>query len=137
MGRRAVNATPLHTAANAVPAVDGTELGGVLDDLAGIHAGIDLIRDGIRHLALERHSADRTQTLTAVLAGSPDGTDILTALGLLVARLTDADTNPALRNLPFEQQKEARRQGEALAYDLADPELHQHASEAAAAIDGI
>jgi hypothetical protein len=124
----------LHTEHNAVPAVDGTELGNLLDGLAYVHAGIDLIRDGIRHLATARLGVDDTQTLAATLAGSEGGTDVLTAIGLLVARITNPDTNPCLRGLPFDAQKQAQQHGEALVYDLADPDLHQHASEASAAI---
>ena len=126
----------VHTAGNAVPSVDGTELGGLLEDLAGVHPGIDLIRDGIRLIAHDRLTTDQTQTLCAALAGSADGTDLLTAIGLLVARLTDADSNPALRTLPLEQQKAIGLHGERLVFDLADDDLHQHASEAAAAITG-
>ncbi|WP_399559622.1 hypothetical protein OIA45_48595 (plasmid) [Streptomyces chartreusis] len=126
-----MNVNHVHTADNAVPPVDDTELGGLLEDLAGFHAGIDLIRDGIRLLALDRHTADRTQTLSAVLAGSTDGTDVLTAIGLLVARLTNPESNPALRELTFEQQKNTQKAGEALVFDLADPDLHQHAADAA------
>jgi hypothetical protein len=125
---------PVHTAGNAVPSLEGTELGGVLEDLAGFHPGIDLIRDGIRLIATDRHTTQQTQTLSAVLAGA-NGVDVLTAIGLLVARITDADTNPALRTLPFEAQKTAALHGERLVFDLADDDLHQHASEAAAAID--
>lgn len=128
--------TAVHTEGNAVPALDDN-LADVLDSLAGVHAGIDLIRDGIRLIALDRHTTDGTQTLIAVLAGSTDGTDILTALGLLVARLSNADTNPSLRTLPLDQQKEAQHHGEQAQFHLADDWLHQHASEAAAAIDGI
>ncbi|WP_331764860.1 hypothetical protein [Streptomyces sp. NBC_01238] len=124
---------PVHTAGNAVPPLDD-DLAGVLDVLAGVHPGIDLIRSGIRLLALDRHSADETQTLLAVLAGYSDGTDVLTALAHLVARLATADTNPALRNLPLDQQKAAQLHGEAALYNLTDPDLHQHASEASAAI---
>ncbi|MER6092424.1 hypothetical protein [Streptomyces bluensis] len=124
----------VHTADNAVPPLD-PELAGLLEDLAGIHPGIDLILDGIRLLALDRHDLDATQLLTVTLAGSPDGTDVLTAIGLLVARLTNPDSNPALRTIPFDQQKEAQRAGEALVFALADPDLHQHASNACAAID--
>ncbi|WP_331746845.1 hypothetical protein [Streptomyces sp. NBC_00842] len=126
---------PVHTAGNAVPPLDD-ELAGVLDDLAGVHPGIDLIRDGIRLLALDRHSPDKTQTLLATLAGSSDGTDILTALAHLIARLSTADTNPALRTLPLDRQKEAQRHGEQALFALTDPWLHQHASEASAAITG-
>ncbi|MFF2411760.1 hypothetical protein [Streptomyces sp. NPDC058092] len=124
---------PVHTEGNQVPPLDD-DLAGVLDDLAGIHAGIDLLRDGIRLLALDRHSADKTQTLLATLAGSSDGTDILTALAHLVARLATADTNPALRNLPLDRQKLAQHHSEQALYALTDPNLHQHASEASAAI---
>jgi hypothetical protein len=124
----------MHTAANAVPPLDGTELGGLLDDLAGIHPGIDLIRDGIRLLALDRHTTDRTQLLAVTVAGGTDGTDVLTAIGLLVARLTNPDTNPALRSLPLDAQKHTQRHGELLIHHLGDPDLHQHASNASGAI---
>ncbi|MEU1078169.1 hypothetical protein ABZ404_36885 [Streptomyces sp. NPDC005878] len=82
---------------SAMPPI-GPDLAGALDDLEYIHPGIDLIRDGIRLLATERLTADRTQTLLAALAGS-DGADVLTLLTLLIQRLTDADTNPALRRI--------------------------------------
>ncbi|MBE4761722.1 hypothetical protein [Streptomyces caniscabiei] len=126
---------PVHTAGNAVPPLDGTDLGDVLDDLEGFHPGIDLIRDGIRLIATDRHTTSKTQSLCAALAGAQDA-DVLTAVGLLVARLASADTNPSLRALPFEQQKTAALHGERLLFDLADDDLHQHASEAAAAITG-
>lgn len=124
----------LHTAANAVPTIDGTDLGDLLEELRGIHAGIDLILDGLRHIAHDRHTIDRTQTLCAALAGTD--CDVITAIAHLVARLADPDTNPALRTLPLDQQKAARLAGEQTAYALTDPDLHQHASETAAAIDG-
>jgi hypothetical protein len=127
----------IHTPGNAVPSLDGTELGGLLDDLAGIDEGIDLIRDGIRHIALKRLTADRTQTLCAALAGGADGTNLVAAFGLLIARLADADTNPGLRQLPLDQQKNARRAGEIACFALSAPDLAQTASETAAAIDGI
>lgn len=124
----------VHTAVNAVPPVDGTELGWVLEDLGHVHAGIDLIRDGLRLLALERLTAEQTQTIAVTLAGSPDGTDVLTAVGHLVARLTNSDSNPALRSLGFDAQKATQRHGEHLVRHLADPDLHQHASNASGAI---
>lgn len=119
----------VHTAGNAVPALDD-ELAGLLEDLAGVHPGIDLIRDGIRHLGLDRMSVGQTQTVAVTLAGSPDGTDVLTAVGLLVARILNPDSNPALRALSFEQQKNTQRAGECLTFALADPDLHQHAADA-------
>lgn len=127
----------VHTAGNAVPNVDDTELGDILADLADVHAGIDLIRDGIRHLAHTRHTRDTTQTLIATLAGSADGTDVIGAIGQLIARLTHADTNPALRTLPLDRQKTAQHHGEQGLFALTDPYIHQPAAEACAAIDGL
>jgi hypothetical protein len=123
-----MGAQDVHTEANAVPPLDD-ELAGLLDDTAGVHAGIDLIRDGIRHLALDRLTTDQTQTVIVTLAGSAD-TDLVTAIGHLVARLTNPDSNPSLRTLGFEQQKNTQRAGESLTFALADPDLHQHAADA-------
>ncbi|WP_097964982.1 hypothetical protein [Streptomyces sp. or20] len=134
MAGRDPHSNPVHTAGNAVPPLD-PDLDGALDDLAGIHPGIDLIRDGISLLALDRHTADGTQTLLATLSGSP-GADVITAVGHLVARLANADLNPALHGLPLDTQKVTRLHGEQAAFHLADPDLHQHASEASAAITG-
>ncbi|WP_432185476.1 hypothetical protein [Streptomyces tendae] len=125
----------VHTSDNAVPPITGTDLGDVLEDLEGVHAGIDLIRDGLRLLALDRHDLNDTQVLLATLAGSPDGTDVLGAIGQLVARLTNPNTNPTLRSLPLDAQKDARRQGELTAYHLGDPDLRDSASNANAALD--
>lgn len=126
----------IHTVGNAVPPLDD-ELAGLFDDLAAVHdAGVDQILAGLRLIALARHTADRTQTLIATLAGGADGTNVLTAIGRVIARLADADTNPALRTLPLDQQKNAQLAGEHTAYALSDPDLHQYASETAAAIDG-
>jgi hypothetical protein len=128
-----VTTNPVHTAGNAVPPLDDT-LAGLLDDLAGIHPGIDLIRDGVRLIALDRLTTDQTQTLDATLAGSSDGTDVITAIAHLIARLNNPHTNPSLRALPFDQQKNAQRHGEQALFALTDDWLHQHASEASAAI---
>ncbi|MFF1298167.1 MULTISPECIES: hypothetical protein [unclassified Streptomyces] len=124
----------IHTDGNAVPPVDGTELGNLLEDLDGVHAGIGLIRDGIRLLALSRLTPEQTQTVIVTLAGSADGTDVLTAIGQLVARLTNPDTNPGLRELPLDRQKNTQLHGELLVHHLAAPDLHQHASDASGSI---
>lgn len=124
----------VHTEGNAVPALD-TELAGLLEDLTDVQdEGIDLIVAGIRHIALKRLTVDQTQTLAVTLAGSPDGTDVLTAIGLLTARLLNADTNPALRTLPLTAQKNTQLHGELLVHHLADHDLHQHASNASGSI---
>jgi hypothetical protein len=125
--------THVHTAGNAVPPLDA-ELEGVMEDLAGIHPGIDLILDGIRLIALDRHNLEATQLLAVTLAGSPDGTDVLTALGHLVVRLTNPDSNPALRTLTFDAQKHTQMAGEHLLLALSDRHLHQHAANASGAI---
>lgn len=130
-----MNGHHVHTGDNAVPNVDDTELGDLLADLEGVHAGIDLIRDGIRLLAHDRHDLNTTQVLLAVLAGSPDSTDLLAAIGHLVARLANPDTNPVLRTLPLDQQKEAAHQGWLTCHNLADPDLRNSASNANAALD--
>jgi hypothetical protein len=127
----------VHTADNQIPPLDD-ELAGLFDDLACVRdVGIDQILSGLRHIALARHSIDHSQTLTATLAGGVDGTNIVTAIGHIIARLADAESNPALRTLPLEQQKTARLAGEHAFRALADPDLHQTASETCAAIDGV
>ncbi|MFJ6069073.1 hypothetical protein ACIQHU_39290 [Streptomyces tendae] len=125
----------VHTGDNAVPPVHGTDLGDTLEDLQGVHAGIDLIRDGLRLLALDRHDLNTTQVLLATLAGSPDSTDVLGALAHLITRLTNPDTNPALRALPLDQQKEATHQGWLTTHHLTDPDLRTSTSTACAALD--
>lgn len=125
----------VHTDGNAVPNIDGTDLGDTLADLDGIHEGLDLIRDGIRLLAHDRLDLNTTQVLLAALAGSPDSTDLLGAIGQLVARLASADTNPALRTLPLDQQKQAAHQGWLTSHSLDDPDLRTSTATANAALD--
>jgi hypothetical protein len=125
----------LHTAANAVPPLDDTELGGLLDDLYGFDEGIDLICDGIRNIALRRLTVDRVQLLLATIAGSPDATDVIGAFARLVERIADADNTPSLRTLPLDAQKAAQRYGELTAHALTDPDLRTPASNACAALD--
>ncbi|MFE1451982.1 hypothetical protein [Streptomyces olivaceoviridis] len=125
----------VHTEHNAVPNVDGTDLGDLMEDLRGIHPGIDLILDGYRLIAHDRHDLAMTQVLIAALAGSPDALDLTALPGLAVERLTNADTNPAIRNLPLDQQKEAARQGWLTRFALDDPSLRNTASAACAALD--
>lgn len=120
----------LHTDGNAVPPVDGTDLGDTLSVLDGWHDGIDLIRDGLHLIATDRLTLEQTQDITVALAGTSDGTDVLTALARLLARITNPDTNPSLRALDFDQQKKVQQAGEDLAFQLGDPRLHQHAATA-------
>ncbi|MEU5322982.1 hypothetical protein AB0G67_40460 [Streptomyces sp. NPDC021056] len=126
----------VHTADNAIPPLDG-ELAGLLEDLADVQdPGINQILSGLRYLALTRYTADQSQTRIAALAGGSDGTNVITAIGRLLARLADANSNPALRTIPLEQQKNARLAGQLACMALSDPDLAQTASETSAAITG-
>ncbi|MEU6979594.1 hypothetical protein [Streptomyces sp. NPDC046371] len=117
-----------------VPPLDD-ELDGVLADLAGVHPGVDMIRDGIRLLALDALTADKTQTVLSTIAGT--GTDVFAALGLLVQRLTNPDKNPGLGGLDAETAKTVEHEGELFAYEVAEFAPREHTTEAAALIDGI
>ncbi|MFG2677025.1 hypothetical protein [Streptomyces sp. NPDC048445] len=116
-----------------------TEFDNVLDDLAGLTwlPGITQILDGIREAqtAISRGdlTTDATQTLIAGIAGSA-GADLVSALAHLTAHATNPHTNPALHQLPATQQKETQHHGETALFHLTDTWLHQHASEASAAI---
>jgi len=121
------------TAGNAVPGLDD-EFESALAAIRGIHRGLDLIADGLRLLVLDRLSLDTTQTVAVALAGSPDNEDALTLIGYTVARITNPDSNPALRELDFDQQKAVQQAGERLVFALTDHHVHQHASNASGAI---
>jgi hypothetical protein len=129
---------PHHT---APAAVEDTELGDTLDDLNGFDwlPGFADLRAALRTIAeavlTGRYTADASQTLAAVLAGSA-GADVLTVVGHLTALITNPDTNPALTHIDPDRAKKARLHGEHLVHHLADDhDLHQHAANAAAAID--
>ncbi|MFD1309014.1 hypothetical protein [Streptomyces kaempferi] len=110
----AVPGTHVHTADNAVPPL-GDDLDGLLADIRGFLPGLDLIADGVRLLALERLTVQQTQTVVTMLAGSTDPAgqqiDVLALVAALVARLLNADENPALRTLPATVQDQARTAG--------------------------
>lgn len=118
----------------SVPPLDD-ELAGTLDDIAAVHPGLDMIRDGIRLLAVDKLTADQTQTILSTIAGT--GTDVLAALGLLVQRLTNPETNPALRPLDPDTRKAVQQHGEQYAYETAEFAPREHTTEAAARIYGI
>src|SRR5690349_5065662 len=83
---------------------------------------------------LDRLSLGQTQTVLAALAGS-DGADVLGLLAAVVARLTTADSNPALRVLDGDEQKNVRRIGEAFTFDIAAYAPRDLVGEACARID--
>lgn len=91
---------------SAVPPLDD-ELAGLFDDLQGFFGPeIDAALDAFLRIALGKHSADRSQTLLAVLAG--DGPNLISLIVRMAARLGDSDQNPALRDLSADRQAEAR-----------------------------
>jgi hypothetical protein len=130
----AVPGTHVHTADNAVPPL-GEDHDGLDADLESIHAGVDLIRDGLRLIALERHTRDETQTLISALMGSPSGTDILGLLTATTARLMNATTNPCLRELHPDTQANLARMAHALTYDIDSYAPRDLPAEAIAHID--
>lgn len=117
----------------------GSDLDDVLADLADTgDPDIDLLVTGLRNIAHRARtgalSRERTQLLTAVIAASPDATDVVGALGLLLVELT-ADTTPVARQLTDQARKEAVHAGEQAAFLLTDPDLRDPASRACAALD--
>ncbi|MCL8016868.1 hypothetical protein [Streptomyces sp. AS02] len=124
----------VHTADNAIPPL-GDDLEDLLEDLAAVRdPGVDQILAGLRYLALTRHTTDRTQTLIAALAGGSDGTNVVAAIGQVIARLTNPDSNPVLRDLAPDQQKRVQLHGETTGFVLAHHDLAQFASDTCAAI---
>ncbi|MCA1223704.1 hypothetical protein [Streptomyces sp. 8L] len=74
----------------------GDDLVDLLDDLAGVHPGIDMIRHGLAVVAGSDLTVSERQTLLHTLAGG-QGTDLVSAIGLAVRDLT---TTAALHRHP-------------------------------------
>ncbi|MFB7359581.1 hypothetical protein [Streptomyces gardneri] len=121
--------------ATPIPPLDEDGLGGVLDDTAGLHSDINQIRDSIRNLALSPLTVEDTKNVLAALAGAEQ--NLVTAIGFLVERLTNPDTNPALEHLDAETAKQVQAYGEQYRYELAEFGPHQHAAQAIGLIAGI
>ncbi|MFC7794620.1 hypothetical protein [Streptomyces cinereoruber] len=124
---------PIPDRRNPVPPLDDDGLGGILDDTAGIHPGIDLIRDGLRLLALDHLTRDQTMSILAALAGAEQ--NLADGIGHLVERLT-SDANPALAGLAPEVSKIVRFHGERYRFETTEYGSRPHAAEACALIDG-
>lgn len=118
-----VPGTYVHTADDAVPPL-GDDLAGMAEYLTGFHHGLDLIVDGFRAIAVDRHDIRTTQALVTMLAGSTDQPgqqiDVAALLTAAVQRLLNSDENPALRTLPAAVQDDARTAGA----DFADHDAH-------------
>lgn len=127
-------AAPTASPAPAVPLDD--ELDGLLNDLAGLDDDLDTVLDSLRRLATKQHTLSKTQSLVAGLVAGADGTNLLHVIAHLIARLTVADTNPALTSLDPDQAKAVQLHGERTVHWLTDPALTDTAAEIPAAIDG-
>ncbi|CAM5500474.1 MULTISPECIES: hypothetical protein [Streptomyces] len=130
-----------HRPGTWTPATDTTipplddESQGLFEDLYGFTAGLDLVLDGLRLIALDRHTLDATNAHLAVLAG--DGPSITELITRLVVRLGDSNQNPALRDLPADRQDAIRQLTADYAALTTESNLRQLVSETTAAIDGI
>ncbi|GGU11364.1 hypothetical protein [Streptomyces lateritius] len=106
-----------------------------LDSIPTVHPGVAMIADGLRLLAVDKLTADQTQTIITTLSGAD--ANVLAAIGLVVQRLTNPDTNPALDALTPQTAKDVQQLGEQFAYDLAVLHPGDRLNEAAARIVGI
>ncbi|MFH8813026.1 hypothetical protein ACH4GZ_38505 [Streptomyces hygroscopicus] len=125
------------TSATSTPtAVMDDELAGLIEDLGqGFGPEISQIVAGFKALALKAHTVDSTQTAIAVIGGNCP--NLVSLAAQVAAHLGNADTNPALRDLPSDRQDQARNlTAQYAAYDEAFAP-QQLLSEASAAIDGM
>ncbi|MEU9998107.1 hypothetical protein [Streptomyces sp. NPDC050848] len=127
-------AAPIPSRTNPVPPLD-EELAEHLDTIPLVHPGLAMIADGLRLLAVDKLTADQTQTILTTLSGAD--ANVLAAIGLTAQRLTNPDTNPALDTLDAQTAKDVQHLGEQFAYDLAVLHPGDRLNEAAARIDGI
>lgn len=129
--------TPIPTRPPEVPPLDENGLGGTLEDLSGFQlAGLDMVLDGLRLLALSRLTPEQTTNALVALTGDSDGDGVITAIGQLVERLTNPDTNPALDVLDAETAKDVQVYGERYRHELAEMNPGHLAAEAVARIHG-
>ncbi|WP_039942907.1 hypothetical protein [Streptomyces himastatinicus] len=116
----------------AVPPLDD-ELEDMLAVLGG-SVGLDMLADALRYIALERHDVKATKTNLLCLAGAePNVVDLIAGI---VARLGDAASNPALRELGDAQQAGVRELTSDYARLTDEAQLKALISETAPVIDG-
>jgi hypothetical protein len=110
----------------------GPDLDGLLQELAEVPELVPFC-GAIRDLVTTPHTADRIQTVIACLAGIHDGTDGVGAIGLAIQNLA-SPRQPAIAELPDQQQKDIQQWGEQAAFLLLDSDLRTPAAETSAAI---
>jgi hypothetical protein len=108
------------------------DLDGLLQELSEVPE-LQPLCDAVRTLVTTPHTLDRIQTVIACLAGIHDGTDGVGAIGLAIQNLASPH-QPAIAELPAQQQKDVQQWGEQAAYLLLDSDLRTPAAETSAAI---
>lgn len=117
-----------------VPAT--TQITDLVDDLTGFHPVLDRAVQALEDLAAATLTTDQSQSVVAALAALGDGS-VATLIGLVVRRIADPDTNPALAGLPAERKQTLRRLGAEYAALADDDFPRDTAAELAAVIDGV
>lgn len=117
----------------AVPPLDD-DLDAAFDELRGFGPDMDQILNALHRIAARPHTVSSTQTHLAVLAGNcPNVSDLI---ALVVARLGDSRTNPALQGLPAPVQDGVRELTADYAALTVENDTYALVSEATAVIDG-
>lgn len=119
------------TTSATVPA----NIAALADDLTGWHPAVDSAVSSLLGLLTADLNADQTQGVIAALGGLADG-HLVSLVALIVRHLGNPDANPALADLPQDQQQALRHNGAAYAAAATDDGLTQFASRMAAAIEG-
>lgn len=105
----------------------------LMDDLTGFHPALDRAVGALGELLTADLTADQSQSLVAALGGLADG-GFTTLTALVVQRIANPDTNPALADLDADRKQTLRRLGSE--YTALVDDSRDTASELAAVIDG-
>lgn len=117
----------------AVPPLDD-DIEAAFDELRGFGPDMDQLVDALHRIAVRPHTVGSTQTHMAVLAGNcPNVADLI---AMVVARLGDSRSNPALRALPAPVQAGVRELTADYAALTVENDTYALVSEATAVIDG-
>lgn len=118
----------------AVPPLDD-DLAAAFEELRGFGQDTDQLLDALHRIAVRAHTVRSTQTHMAVLAGNcPNVSDLI---AMVLARLGDSRTNPALRTLPAPVQEGVRELTADYAALTVENDTYSLISEATASIDDL
>ena len=99
----------MNTTITAIATPDADDLVETAADLTECGGSIAKIVEGLTEIAHAEHTTDSTSLMLSVLGGGVHGPDVLQLLALVVQRLGNPDTNPALRELSTARQAEICR----------------------------